>query len=421
MSSTKQFNYFLIDCNQFYVSCEQAFNPKLRNKPVVVLSNNDGCVVARSKEAKCLGIPMGAPAYQCSSIFHAHNVHVLSSNYTLYGDMSRRVMQVLSHFSPEMQEYSIDEAFLRCDADDPVAFAQEIKRTVLKWTGIPVSIGVGATKTLAKVANDIAKKSDGIFAFADQAQTNAALEGLDVGEIWGIGKRLKLALESKGIHNARMLKDAPDSWIQKQFSVALLRTVYELRGIACLEWNEEPVPRQSITCSRSFASKATALKDLEEALSSYTAIAAEKLREEKLLPSFLTVFVTTSPFIEKAYSNSWTTTLHAPTSFTPELASQAKEALRKIFRPGYAYKKVGIVMGGFFPEDNYQPDLFHSDEKRRTRYRRAMDAIDLLNKRFGDASIGFASEGMAKHWKMKRSNVSPRYTTSWDELLRIEI
>lgn len=421
MSSTKHYSYFLIDCNQFYVSCEQVFNPRLKNKPVVVLSNNDGCVVARSKEAKALKIPMGAPAYQFKELFKAHKVHVLSSNYTLYGDMSHRVMQVLSLFSADIEVYSIDEAFLYLNWNNPLALAKEIKETVLKWTGIPVSIGIGITKTLSKVANDIAKKKGGLFAFTDPKQTDQTLSALDVQEIWGIGRNLAEALRAEGIRNACAFKDASDAWIKKKFSVTLLRTAYELRGISCLELAELPAQRKSITCSRSFGSKLTQLEAIEEALSSYTATAAEKLREEKLLPSFLTVFLTTSLFIEKAYSNSATLTLDEPTTFTPDLAAKAKQALRTIFRPGYAYKKVGVTMGGFLPEGSFQPDLFGLSEKEKERQRRAMKVIDKLNQRFGDLALQFAAEGIRKHWKMQRGNVSPRYTTAWDELLNIKI
>lgn len=421
MSSTKLSNYFLIDCNQFYVSCEQVFNPKLRKKPVVVLSNNDGIVVARSKEAKAMGIPMGAAFFQYADLFKAQKVHVLSSNYTLYGDMSQRVMHVLSRFSPDMEEYSIDEAFLRIADNNPIAIAKEIKATVLKWTGIPVSIGIGSTKTLAKVANDISKKKEGIFMFSDAAQIDATLENLDVEEIWGIGRQLAAALREEGIKNARAFKDAGDAWIKKRFSVVLLRTAYELRGISALFLNELPVPRKSITCSRSFGKPATKLKEIEEALASYTANAAEKLRKEELLPSFLTVFIMTSPFREQSYSNSWTMTLDEPSTFTPELTAKAKKALSKIFKAGYLYKKVGIIMGGFAPQTNYQPDLFRSDEKQTAKQKRAMQAVDHLNRRFGDASVRFAAEGIRQHWKMKRGNVSPRFTTSWDELLNIDI
>ncbi len=365
---------------------------------------------------------MGAPAYQYAAIFKAQKVHVLSSNYTLYGDMSQRVMQVLSQFSPDMEEYSIDEAFLKISTSASLeTLAKEMKKTVLKWTGIPVSIGVGSTKTLAKVANDIAKKGSGIFVFCDEEQTDRALENLDVEEIWGIGRRLSEALKKDRIENAKAFRDAPDDWIKKRFSVTLLRTAYELRGISCLEWNELPMPRKSITCSRSFGCKITQLEEIEQALASYTATAAEKLREEELLPSFITVFLTTSPFGENAYSNSFTLSLNEPTVYTPSLTLAAKEALRQIFRSGYAYKKVGIIMGGFFPKDNYQPDLFSSNEKQKARHRRAMETIDSINQKFGDSAVLFAAEGLRKPWKMQRGNVSPRYTTSWDELLNIKI
>lgn len=434
MSSTKQSNegianlrfaipsnYFLIDCNQFFVSCEQVFNPKLRKKPVVVLSNNDGVVVARSKEAKALGIPMGAAAFQFANLFKVEKVHVLSSNFALYADMSQRVMHVLSQFSPDMEEYSIDEAFLHIEDTHLISVAKEIKSRVLKWTGIPVSIGVGSTKTLSKVANDIAKKKEGIFIFSDLVQIDATLENLNVEEIWGVGRQLSAALKESGIRNARALRDAPDDWIKKRFSVALLRTVYELRGLPSFSFDELPIPRKSITYSRSFGKAVTQLKEIEEALASYTANAAERLREEELLPSFLTVFLITSAFSQHSYNNSWTMTLDEPTTFTPELIDKAKKALGKIFKTGYIYKKVGIIMGGFATQTNYQPDLFRSDEKQMLKQKRAMQVIDHLNQRFGDASVHFAAEGIFQHWKMKKDNVSPRFTTSWDELLNIDI
>lgn len=424
MSSTKPFNtyFFLVDCNQFFVSCEQVFDPRLQGKPVVVLSNNDGCVVARSKQAKALGIPMGAPAFQYATLFKTQKVHVLSSNFALYGDMSQRVMRVLSRFSPEMEEYSIDEAFLKIDAEDPSALAKEMKRTVLQWTGIPVSIGIGKTKTLAKVANDIAKKADGVFAFSQPSQIDTVLEKLPVEEIWGIGRQLSTTLQEAGIRHSRAFKDAPDDWIKSRFSVVLLRTAYELRGIACLSLQDLPVPRKSITCSRSFGKPQNTLQAIEEALASYTASAAEKLRQEQLLPSFLTVFLMTSPFLKQSYCNNWTITLETPTTFTPDLVAKAKEALSKIFRSGLFYKKVGIVFGGFISKADYQLDFFKYDAKRTQKQLRAMKVLDELNQRLNHTKpLRFASEGLEQSWKMKRSNASARYTTSWQELLNIEI
>lgn len=364
---------------------------------------------------------MGAPAYQFTDIFKAQKMHVLSSNYTLYGDMSRRVMEVLSLFSSDMEEYSIDEAFLRITGPDLNAVAHEIKRKVLQWTGIPVSIGIGSTKTLAKVANDIAKKGDGVFIFLNESHIDQTLEKLDTQEIWGIGRRTSVELKNQGIWNAKVLKDAPDDWIKKRFSVALLRTAYELRGIPCLEMSNLPVPRKSIVCSRSFRNRIKELSEIEEALSSYTATAAETLREEELLPSFLTVFLTTSLHIDQSYSNSWTLTLDEPTAFTPDLTTRAKEALRRIFRSGYAYKKVGVIMGGFSPKNNYQPDLFVSHKKLNERQKRAMETLDNVNKKFGNDAIRFAAEGTQQPWKMARDHVSPCYTTCWSDLLKIQI
>ncbi len=422
MSFTKPLKfYFLVDCNQFFVSCQQVFDPQLLNKPVVVLSNNDGCVVARSKEAKALNIPMGAPAYQFAEVFKAQKVHVLSSNYTLYADMSRRVMETLSQFSVDMEEYSIDEAFLSISSSDLSNFAHTIRRTVQQWTGIPVSIGVGSTKTLAKVANDIAKKNGGVFVFTSDVHIDEILEKLDPQDIWGVGRNLAADLKNRGIWNGKTLKEAPDDWIKKQFSVTLLRTVYELRGISCLESSHFPVPRKSIVCSRSFRHRLTQLADVDEALCSYTATAAKRLREENLLPSFLTVFLMTSLHISQPYSNSWTLTLAEPTAFTPELTLRAKEALRKIFRPGYVYKKVGIVLGGFSPKNNYQPDLFASCEKQNTRQKRAIEALDSVNKKFGNNTLRFAAEGISQPWKMAKDHLSPCYTTSWADILKIKI
>lgn len=420
---TKPSLYYLIDCNQFFVSCEQVFAPKLRGKPVVVLSNNDGCVVARSKEAKALGIPMGAPAFQYEQFFKNHAVHALSSNYALYGDMSQRVMHVLSRFSPQMQVYSIDEAFLKIRTEDPLACAKEIKSAVLQWTGIPVSVGIGTTKTLAKVANDIAKKKsrEGIFAFQDAVHTDAILLQLPIEEVWGIGKQLSLALRAASIPNAKALKDTEDGWLKSRFSVVLQRTACELRGTSCIPFHETPMPRKSVTCSRSFGKKVTELALIEEALATYVTTAAEKLRQEELLPSFITIFLMTSPFAPQPYHQSATIELREPTTFTPDLISIAKKALRKIFHKGYEYKKTGIVMGGLVPQKNYQPDLFSQQGPQREKKLRAMQTIDAVNERAGKSALRFAAEGIEQPWKMKRGNVSPRFTTSWEELLKIHI
>jgi len=420
MSSTKPNELvFLIDCNSFYCSCERVFNPKLWNKPVVVLSNNDGCVVARSKEAKALGIPMGAPAFQWQKTFEKHGVFVYSSNYTLYGDLSRRVMEVLQQFSPKLEIYSIDEAFLAMTTKDPVALGREIRARVLKWTGIPVSVGISSTKTLAKVANHLAKKDDshgGVYQLENPRHIDRVLARFPLGDIWGIGGRLSKRLSSVRIQTPYQLKQADSGWIRKNFSVTLLKTAMELRGIPCLALEEVYAKKKSITCSRSFGQPVATLASLEEALSSYTARAAEKLREQESLASVLTVFLTTSPFIDRPYSNSATITLPEPTDYTPRLIAYAKRALSSLFRQGYPYKKVGVIFNSLSDKACYQPDLFFRAPPHQSK---AMEALDKIHAKLGTRSIQFAAEGIEKPWKMKRIHTSKRFTTHFKELLII--
>jgi DNA polymerase V len=419
MSSTRLDKfYFLIDCNQFYVSCEQVFSPKLRQKPVVVLSNNDGCIVARSKEAKALGIPMGAPAFQYADVFKREKVQVLSSNYTLYGDMSHRVMSVLAMYGQDIQVYSIDEAFLFLQTEDVLSLARDIKRTVALWTGIPVSVGIGSTKTLAKLANDLAKKTEeGVYALTQKEQSDAVMRRLPVQEVWGIGSQLGHALHACGINTVLTLKNTPDSYLKSRFSVTLLKTVWELRGISCVTLNSDQ-NRKSITCSRSFGVPVEVLEDLEEAVASYTASAAEDLRSEGLIASFAVIFLMTSPHRTPYYSNSATVILIEPTHDTPLLITSAKKALRSLYRSGYAYKKVGITLGGIVSEMGYQMDLFCTDRNKEKR-QRALSAFDAINQRFGPSALRFAAEGVKQRWCMKRGNVSLRFTTCWDELLTV--
>jgi len=415
MSSTKPNKelFFLIDCNSFYVSCERVFNPKLWKQPVVVLSNNDGCVVARSREAKALNIPMGAPAFKYQKLFNEKDVFVYSSNYTLYGDMSHRVMQVLEQFSPKMEIYSIDEAFLLIEDSDPISLAREIRRKVFRWTGIPVSVGIGETKTLAKVANHIAKKNrehKGVFLFgSDQDLVRFPLE-----DIWGIGRRLSPRLKGRGILTPLQLKEAPNDWIRKHFSVTLLKTVLELRGISCLKLEEVYAKKKSITCSRSFGEPVTELKGLEEAASSYVAKAAEKLRKQGSLAGHLTVYLCTSFFIENPYSNSASISLPIATDYTPDLIKVAKSLLRGIFRPGYAYKKVGVIFNDLC--EGCQGDLFCT---RGPLHTRSMQMLDQINASYGKTTLQYAAEGIEKPWQMRRQQTSSHFTTNWDQLLSV--
>lgn len=420
MSSTELNElFFLIDCNSFYVSCERVFNPKLWKKPVVVLSNNDGCVIARSKEAKQLGIPMGAPVFQYEQLLREKNVYVYSSNYTLYGDMSQRVMQVVGQFSHRIEIYSIDEAFLAIAAKNPLELARIIRKKVLRWTGIPVSIGIGTTKTLAKLANHIAKKNEelgGVFWLQSEKEIDRALAKTALEDIWGIGRRLSYRLKGHGIHTPLAFKRAPNEWIRRLFSTTLVKTALELRGISCLQLEEVYAPRKSITCSRSFGKTVTGLEELKEAISTYTASASETLREQESLTGYLTVFLQTSPFIKTPYANSATLSLPEPTDYTPRLITYAKLCLQQIFRFGYEYKKVGVIFLDLSSKTCFQRDLFVSSSPIEGR---AMQILDRINASFGKNALQFAAEGIQKKWKMQRAHTSSRFTTKWNELLII--
>ncbi len=420
MLSTKPHKlYFLIDCNQFYVSCEQLFNPKLIGKPVVVLSNNDGCVVARSKEAKKLGIPMGAPAFKYAALFKKHGVAVYSSNYYLYGDISQRVMSVLSRFSAEMEEYSIDEAFLIIDTSDPETIAYQIKKTVLQWTGIPVSIGIGSTKTLAKIANDMAKKeSTSGICWLNPDNIDKKLSSLKVVEIWGIGTRLAEQLNRFGIDTALKLKQANDEWLRRLFSVSVLKIALEIRGISCHSLEDVKTAQISITCSRSFHRPLEALKEISEALADFTARAAEKLRAQDTLASAMTIFLMTSAFIQEPYMNSATLSLPEPTSYTPTLIGYARKALQSIYREGLIYKKVGIVLFDLTSHDSYQRDFFGETRYAAEKKQKAMQLIDEINEHFGKHSMRFAAQA-GKSLTTQKEQLSRRFTTSWDELLTV--
>ena len=407
MSFTK---YALIDCNNFYVSCERVFNPKLRGLPVVILSNNDGCVVARSKEAKALGIPMGAPAFQHKETFQRHNVIVLSSNYALYGDMSERVMTILEDLGYPIEVYSIDEAFLEIPGDTEETFGHEVRSRILQWTGIPISMGVGTTKTLAKVGSDLAKKrDDGLFFLHD---TRKVLAKLPVQEVWGIGSQLTFALNQRGIYYTSQLLEKSDAWIQKHFSVTLLRTVLELRGIPSMELEEVAPPKKGIVCSRSFGRVVTSFEELKEAVATFTASAAEKLRAQYSLVSHLGVFVIGKDRLSRSVSCS----LPAPTSYTPHLIQEAFQLLAELYLPGSGYRKAGVIFNNLTSQEERQLDLF---EKSKTF--ELMHLVDAINRKKGKRSLFFAAEGVSSGWKPLAGKRSAQFTTKWEELLTIQI
>ena len=410
--------YALIDCNNFFASCEQLFNPKLQGKPVVVLSSNDGCVIARSAEAKKLGVPMGAPAFMHRSLFLQYNVITLSSNFTLYGDMSKRVMETLKTFDLPLEVYSIDEAFMLLGEAD-LKFGEEIRNKVLKWTGIPLSIGIAPTKTLAKVATHLAKKQGGVLSLPDENTAHPYLEKFPVENVWGIGRRLKKRLYSSGIFTANDLKNQSDVWVKKNLSIAGLRTVWELRGTPCIECLEGTSLKKSIVSSRSFGQKITTLTKLKEAVSTFMSRAARKLRKEKLKAYFVVVFITSDPYKEKPFSYSASFHLPLPSSFKPDLIACALRLLENIFEEGVSYKKAGVMVGELISEDDTQLDLFSKDSKG-VHKKALMSSLDKINNKFEKRMVTFASEGTVKNWATKQVSRSPAYTTSWDELPQVK-
>ncbi len=407
----------LVDCNNFFVSCERVFNPKLRGRPVVVLSSNDGCIIARSNEAKKLGIPMGAPHFQWADFLRAHDVHTCSSNFALYGDLSHRVMRTLEYFNPDLEIYSVDEAFLWVgDLADPVTHCRHIREKVLQWTGIPVSIGIASTKTLAKVANHKVKKTaalKGVY-LPSKSELDTILDSLPVEEIWGIGRRLTEFLAKRGIFTAAQLRDQKDAWVRKNLSVVGLRTVWELRGISCLPLEEATSAKQSIMTSRTFGRPILSKQELSEAIATYAARGAEKLREEGRVAGWMQVFIR-----GKEYGNAAQITLPEPSQYTPTIIEYAKTGLESIYRAGHAYKKGGILLGGLEPEDAYQRDLFATSIDE-TKQRAAMALLDRANAQFGYSVLQFAAEGTLRPWQTKRQHRSSCFTTRWDELLTIK-
>ncbi|RDI42093.1 Y-family DNA polymerase [Aquicella lusitana] len=411
--------FALVDCNNFYVSCERAFNPRLEKKPVIILSNNDGCIISRSNEAKKLGIPMGAPFYQWKLFCNRHQVHVFSSNYELYGDMSRRVMALLGEFNQEMEIYSIDEAFLWLQKNMTLQEMLFLRHKIKTCTGIPISIGVGQTKTLAKAANQIAKTcSDSDIFFIYPAQQNIHLATLPVERIWGIGHNLAKELKKLNIDTAKHLCDADLAMLRLNFSVSLEKTVRELKGEPCLRL-EKHQPRKRIISSRSFGKAVTDLVELEEAISHYTNIAAEKLRKQQSVASAIYVFIQTNAFSNKQaqYGNGVMFSLPTPTADTRYLVSIAKKCLRHIYKKGYRYHKTGVMLLDIHQHKIRQFDMFMEviDQKGE----RVMQAMDTINAAMGKNTVFLAAEGIKREWVIKCDKRSPRYTTRWQELPRV--
>lgn len=415
----------LIDCNNFYVSCERLFQPKLNGRPVVVLSNNDGCVVSRSNEAKSLGIAMGVPLFQIKAEIEKHQIAVYSSNYTLYGDMSSRVHDSISTFSDEVENYSIDEAFARLEVNrhsKPLfETGVEIRKSVKRWTGIPTSIGIAPTKTLAKIAAKVAKKSpDGVFDLMDVALRDDVLAHTDIIDIWGINTRTAKKLHRYGIRSAMQLRDMDLRTARKELTVVGARLIEELRGFSCLPLElVEPI-KKSICCSRSFAGEVKTLSELTESVIVYLSTAAEKLRRARLVTNALNLFIETNQFKEKGlYSNSVTMKIN-PTDSTRELIALAMRMLEAIYEPGYGYRKSGVVLLGLQPTTSETKRLF--DEQQYQRDRDLMKSMDGLNQKYGRQTVRFGMPAKShQNWRMNRNHLSPHYTTDIEQILRVRL
>lgn len=415
----------LVDCNNFYVSCERVFDPSLEGKPVAVLSNNDGCIVSRSNEIKALKIPMGAPGFKHEAHIRKLGGTLLSSNYALYGDMSSRVMDVLARFSPELEIYSIDEAFLGMNGfriRDLDEYGRKIRATVKRWTGIPVSVGISRTKTLAKVANHYAKRFPGYrgcLVLLDNERIEKALRQTPVAEIWGIGGQYDKFLRQNGIENAWQLRNAPEKFIDHYLTSVGHKTVLELQGFGCIEMDETPAPKKSIVCSKSFSKQVSELAELEEAVSTYITRAAEKLRAQSSVAGHMTVFLNTNRFKEgPQYNSARHTTLPIPTAYTPELIRVGLELLRELHLPGFEYKKAGVMFADIINENDVPLNSLETsylDDGRKA----LIEAVDRINRRCGRDTVFYASSGIAKEWQMKRAKLSPCYTTRWSDLPKV--
>lgn len=432
--------FALCDVNSMYASCEQLFEPGLRGKPVVVLSNGDGCVVARSAEAKAAGVPMGEPWFKLRDIAKDKGIHALSSNYALYASMSDRIVNVLRQFSDELEVYSIDESFLRLDsfgarqARDPGFYAEygaQMRQRVLQWVGLPTCVGIAPTKTLAKFANHLAKKGGarygGVCSLIDLRpdEISELLASQPAREVWGIGRKLSEQLEAAGVKTAEDLRKVRPEWAKNTFSVVVERTVRELNGVSCLALDEVSSPKKQIISSRSFGEKVYDLAELQEAVSLYVAIATEKLRGQGSMAGTLTVFVANSPFskTEAHYARSLTLSLENPSSDTRVFVGAAHELLRKMYRQGLAYRKAGVIVGDISDASQQQAPLFSSgprDERATGRSAKLMETLDALNVKFGRGAIGVSNvEVEGKAWSNKRDKLSPAYTTRWTDLPRV--
>lgn len=419
--------FALVDGNNFYASCERVFNPAYNGKPIVVLSNNDGCVIARSNEAKALGIKMGAPAFMFDEVYKKHGVIVKSSNYALYGDMSNRMANILKQFTPDVEVYSIDESFLQFqgfELHDLNQIGLEMRQRVYKWIGIPVSIGLAPTKALAKVANKIAKKyherTNSVYSIDTEEKRIKALKWTKIEDVWGIGRRISKKLQAIGINNAYEFTLLPDEYVRTEFSVVGLRLKNELCGISVLSL-EEVADKKNIACTRSFAKPLTDLKEMEERVSTYSSKCAEKLRKQGSHCNHLMVFIHTNPFRQDQaqYAKNVIIKLPYPSNSDITLSQYALKGLKAIFKKGYNYKKAGVIVGGITPATDYQINMFLNENPKHKHLMKVMDSIN--GKFGGEKIIKLASQNPKRTWTMRQEKLSPCYTTNINDIITVRI
>jgi DNA polymerase V len=415
----------LADCNNFYASCERIFNLSVRNQPVVILSNNDGCIISRSQEAKDLGVPMGAPVHKIKELIQKHQIQIFSSNYTLYGDISARVMNSLNDLCPAVEVYSIDEAFLDLSIipnSELLSFGIDVKKKIAKWTKIPICIGIARTKSLAKIANRYAKKNHkeiGVFVIDSEEILEKTLKETPIEDVWGIGRKHGKFLKNEGVNTAFDFTQLPENFVLKRFTIVGLRLYKELKGESCLNISEVREKKKAILHSRSFGKYVQSIKDLEEAVTTFANKCAEKLRLQDSCACTVSLYIRTNPFSTKPqYQNSITMNFDIPTSNTLEIQQKVLWGLKKIYVQGYDYKKAGVYVTGIVGKDEIQGNLFSPEPDGKSQ--KISQLMDKINLKFGKETISFAIQGKNSAWKGNANKISPKFTTHWEELLKVE-
>ncbi|MFY0602302.1 MAG: Y-family DNA polymerase [Flavobacteriaceae bacterium] len=416
--------FALVDCNNFYASCERVFNPNLQGKPIAILSNNDGCVISRSDEAKILGLPMGAPAFKYDSFFKTNHITVLSSNYPLYGDMSARVMKILTQFTPDVEVYSIDEAFLQFKGFDHYAiepYGKEIKKRILKWTGIPTSVGIAPTKALSKIANKIARKfpkeTGGVYVIDSEEKRLKALQWASLSSVWGIGYRLQKRLLAKGCRTAYDFTQLSDHWVLKSFSITEWKLKKDLEGISKIQLDERRT-KKAIATTRSFEYPYSDIDNLKERISTFASSCAEKLRNQHSSCHMMIVQLSSDRHKKDTpqHRESKTVVFPYPTDSTLLISNAAVDAISSIFKSGIKYKRAGVIVTGLVPTENHQLNFFLQENPK---HKPLMKAIDHLNKRFKSDKVKVANQDLERTWKMRQERLSPKYTTKINDIITV--